>query len=120
MAAWRDLPRHTAAPPDGGHSVTMAHHVGQARCVRGGGILLFFRGQGRRVISSLTHVRVRRLRGRFTRVLGPAAQDYDHHVHLTSARKPLEHPPLGQRRSFPPPSLLPPCCLVGTGCFMHR
>jgi hypothetical protein len=56
MAAWRDLPPHTAAPPDGGHSVTMAHHVGQARCVRGGGILLFFRGQGRRVISSLTHV----------------------------------------------------------------
>ena len=73
MAAWRDLPPHTAAPPDGGHSVTMAHHVGQARCVRGGDILLFFRGQGRRVISSLTHVRVRRLRGRFTRVLGPAA-----------------------------------------------
>jgi hypothetical protein len=29
MAAWRDLPPHTAAPPDGGHSVTMGHHVGQ-------------------------------------------------------------------------------------------
>eukprot|EP01047_Picozoa_sp_COSAG01_P124106 COSAG01_NODE_53078_length_341_cov_5.805785_1_plen_45_part_01 len=40
MAAWRDLPPHMAGPPDGGHSVTMAHHVGQARCVRGGGILL--------------------------------------------------------------------------------
>jgi hypothetical protein len=47
MAAWRDLPPHTAAPPDGGHSVTMGHHIGQARCVRGGGILLFFRCQGR-------------------------------------------------------------------------
>jgi hypothetical protein len=32
MAAWRDLPPHMAAPPDGGHSVTMGHHVGrQAR-----------------------------------------------------------------------------------------
>jgi hypothetical protein len=70
MAACRELPPHMAAPPDGGHAVTMAHHVGHARCVRGGGILLFFHGQGCRVISSLTHVRVRRFLAPFSRHRG--------------------------------------------------
>jgi hypothetical protein len=66
MAACRDIPPHMAAPPDGGHAVTMAHHVCHARCVRGGGILLFFHGQGCHVISSLSHVRVRRFLAPFS------------------------------------------------------
>ena len=60
MVAWRDLLPHMVGAPDGGHAESLAHHASHARYVGGDGILLFFHGRGRRVISSLTHVRVRR------------------------------------------------------------
>ena len=117
MAACRDIPPHMAAPPDGGHAVTMAHHVGHARCVGGGGILLFFHGQGCRVISSLTHVRVRRFLAPFSRHRGGGYGCWVLRADLARADLPLPCARFTQRSSSPPLALVPPCFLAFPGLF---
>ena len=117
MAACRDIPPHMAAPPDGGHAVTMAHHVGHARCVGGGGILLFFHGQGCCVISSLTHVRVRRFLAPFSRHRGGGYGCWVLRADLAGADLPLPCARFGQRSSSPPLALVPPCFLAFPGLF---
>ena len=52
MAGWRDLPPHTAAPPDGGYLGVLARHARHVRPVGDGGVFLLFHDELGCVISS--------------------------------------------------------------------
>jgi hypothetical protein len=52
MASWRDLPPHTAGPPDGSYRRALARHVRHVRPVGDDGVLLLFHDRLGRVISS--------------------------------------------------------------------
>ena len=120
MAACRDIPPHMAAPPDGGHAVTMAHHVGHARCVGGGGILLFFHGQGCRVISSLTHVRVRRFLAPFRTQLGGGYGCWVLRADLARAGLPLPCARFTHKSSSPPLAFSFAFPYISGGCLGFR
>ena len=52
MAGWRDLPTHTAAPPDRGYRGALARHAAHVRSMEDDGIFLLFYDELGRVISS--------------------------------------------------------------------